>query len=83
MDYKGTIVFVAYDKGFGFIVSRDKPFERIYFHWSGLIQDTLKFKQLKKGMNVIFDVIEQDGTKGAKAIDIEVTKDGGNLAAQE
>jgi cold shock CspA family protein len=64
-------------EGWGFISSLDKPFTRIFFHWSGLNQDTLHFTELKVGMKVDFEVIDyidkHTGTsKGLRAIKIEV-----------
>jgi len=40
--------------GFGFIASPALPYERIFFHWSGLRQDTLRFPQIEKKMKVEF-----------------------------
>lgn len=40
--------------GFGFIGSTALPYERIFFHWSGLRQNTLRFPQLEKKMKVEF-----------------------------
>lgn len=40
--------------GFGFIASPALPYERIFFHWSGLRQDTLRFPVLEKKMRVEF-----------------------------
>lgn len=40
--------------GFGFIASTALPYERIFFHWSGLRQDTFRFPQLEKKMKVEF-----------------------------
>lgn len=71
---KGTIIFVEEAKGFGFIASPEIPFTRIYFHWSGLKQDTLNFTQLKKGMEVEFIPITQI-LNGVKAIKIKVLED--------
>lgn len=68
---KGKIVFLEETKGFGFIISSEIPFTRIYFHWSGLIPDTLNFKDLKKGMEVEFIPITQI-LNGIKAIKIKV-----------
>lgn len=40
--------------GYGFIASQALPYERIFFHWSGLRQDTLRFPELKKKQKVEF-----------------------------
>lgn len=40
--------------GYGFIASPALPYERIFFHWSGLRQDTLRFPELAKKMKVEF-----------------------------
>jgi len=68
---KGKIIFIEETKGFGFIISPDIPFTRIYFHWTGLSPDTLNFKELKKGMEVEFIPITQI-LNGIKAIKIKV-----------
>jgi cold shock CspA family protein len=58
-------------KGFGFIISRDIPFTRIFFHWSGLLQSTVNFAQLEKGMMVEFNPLLVPD-KGYRALRIEV-----------
>ncbi len=63
--------FIKLDKGWGFIVSPAIPYTRIFFHWSGLEQDTLHFTQLKKGMLCSFEPLEVPG-KGIRAIKIKV-----------
>ena len=61
-------------KGFGFITSRDIPYTRIFFHWSGLLQSTRNFKDLEKGMTVEFNpFLLRD--KGYRALRIEVVED--------
>ena len=69
----GKIIKVS-DSGWGFISSKDIKFTRIFFHWTSLKQDTLKFQELKNGMHVEFTPIEVEG-KGYRAIKIEVLKD--------
>lgn len=66
----GKIIKVSKD-GYGFISSRDIPFTRIFFHWSALRPDTLKFTELKTGMKVSF-VIFSTEDKGYRAIKIKV-----------
>lgn len=56
---QGTITNIIYPTdtqkgGYGFIASTALPFERIFFHWSGLRQDSLRFPQLEKRMKVEF-----------------------------
>jgi len=58
-------------KGYGFISSKELPFTRIFFHWTYLLQDTLKFPELKTGMKVEFEPKEVDG-KGTRAIKVKV-----------
>jgi len=66
----GKIIKVDED-GWGFITSKDIKFTRIFFHWTSLRQDTLKFTDLKVGMKVEFTPVEvQD--KGYRAIKIKV-----------
>lgn len=70
----GKIIKLApIDKGYGFIVSREFPCERIYFHWSNLLQTTLRFPKLTKGMYVDF-VVKEDPTRGMQAIRIKVVE---------
>lgn len=66
----GKIVKIMLDKGYGFIISKDIPFERIFFHWSGLANDTLRFPELEKGMEVEFEAQQSD--RGWRAIKIYV-----------
>lgn len=70
----GKIIKVD-DSGWGFITSKDIKFTRIFFHWTSLRQDTLKFTELKVGQKVEFTPVEvQD--KGYRAIKIKVLTDG-------
>ena len=62
------------EQGYGFIVSKEIPCERIYFHWSNLIQSTLRFPKLEKGMYVTFDARETPD-KGMRAYRIKVVTD--------
>jgi cold shock CspA family protein len=66
----GKIIKVS-DEGWGFISSRDIKFTRIFFHWTSLKQDTLRFQDLKNGMKVEFTPVEVEG-KGFRAIKIRV-----------
>jgi cold shock CspA family protein len=67
----GRIIKVSRE-GWGFISSRDIEFTRIFFHWTALKQNTLKFKELKTGMIVEFTPVETP-EKGYRAIHIIVT----------
>lgn len=69
----GKIIKVS-DDGWGFISSKEIKFTRIFFHWTSLKQDTLKFQELKNGMKVEFTPVEVEG-KGWRAIKIRVVKD--------
>lgn len=69
----GKIIKVS-DDGWGFISSKEIKFTRIFFHWTSLKQDTLKFQELKNGMKVEFTPVEVEG-KGWRAIKIRVIKD--------
>jgi len=68
---QGKIIKVSTDEGWGFISSKDIKFTRIFFHWTSLKQDTLKFQELRNGMKVEFTPIEVEG-KGYRAIKINV-----------
>lgn len=64
-------------RGFGFISSNDIPFERIFWHWTSLMFDTLRFPEVRRGMKVEFiprhqgrDAAGKD--KGYKAIRISI-----------
>lgn len=67
---RGKIIKVS-DEGWGFISSLDLKFTRIFFHWTSLKQDTLKFTELHNGMQVEFEPVEVEG-KGWRAIRIVV-----------
>jgi cold shock CspA family protein len=71
----GKIIKVS-DEGWGFISSKDIKFTRIFFHWTSLKQDTLKFPELRNGMKVEFTPKEMDG-KGWRAIKIKVIETNG------
>lgn len=70
---QGKIIKVS-EAGWGFISSRDIKFTRIFFHWTSLKQNTLKFQELKNGMRVEFTPVEVEG-KGWRAIKIVVAKE--------
>ena len=69
----GKIIKIS-DEGWGFISSKDIKFTRIFFHWTSLKQETLRFQELKNGMKVEFTPVEIEG-KGWRAIKIVVAKD--------
>ena len=66
----GKFIKVSHE-GWGFITSQELPFTRIFFHWSALQNDTLKFQDLRAGMKVSFNAFEVEG-KGWRAIKIKV-----------
>jgi cold shock CspA family protein len=68
---QGKIIKVS-DEGWGFISSKEIKFTRIFFHWTSLKQETLKFQELRNGMRVEFTPVEVEG-KGWRAIKIVVT----------
>ena len=59
-------------EGYGFITSEQLSFERIFFHWTGLKQDTLRFPELRKRMRVEFQLIKAQYRPGYQAIKIKV-----------
>ncbi len=71
---RGKIIKVAEEGGWGFISSKDIKFTRIFFHWTSLKQNTLRFQELRNGMKVEFTPVEIEG-KGWRAIKIEVLED--------
>lgn len=66
----GRIIKVS-DDGWGFISSKEIRFTRIFFHWTALRQDTLKFTELKTGLYVEFTPVEVQG-KGVRAVHVRV-----------
>lgn len=72
--YKGKIIHVEKNGGWGFITSPEIPFTRIFFHWTALQQDTLNFIQLEKNMQVEFTLKIFDANKH-RAIKIKVVED--------
>jgi cold shock CspA family protein len=66
----GKLIKVS-NEGYGFISSKEIPFTRIFFHWTSLKSDTLKFTDLKAGMKVSFVAFEVED-KGYRAIKIKV-----------
>jgi cold shock CspA family protein len=64
-------VIKVHKTGWGFISSRDIEFTRIFFHWTALRQDTVKFPELKTGNYVEFTPVEIPG-KGFRAVHVRV-----------
>jgi cold shock CspA family protein len=61
----GKITYLG--QGWGFIKSRDLPYERIFFHWEGLNHNECKFTELNKGDEVKFVLIKNErGWRGIK-----------------
>lgn len=67
---RGKITKV-HPNGYGFISSKDIPFTRIFFHWSGLKPTTRNFTDLSVGLWVEFNPYKIEG-RGYRAIQIEV-----------
>lgn len=68
--YTGKIIKIS-SEGYGFISSKDIPFTRIFFHWTSLRPDTVKFQDLRSGMVVSFEAFDVED-KGWRAIKIKV-----------
>ena len=66
----GRIIKVS-KEGWGFISSRDIEFTRIFFHWTSLVQNTLKFPEIKTGMWAEFTPMQVPG-KGWRAIHVRI-----------
>ena len=64
-------VIKVHKTGWGFISSKEIEFTRIFFHWTALSQQTVKFPELKTGMHVSFTPVEIPG-KGFRAVHITV-----------
>lgn len=69
---RGKIIHLNDDEGYGFIESKEESlkFRRIYFHWTGLLQDTKTFEMLNMNDELEFTPVE--GAKGWKALFIKV-----------
>lgn len=88
---RGKIVKVDKKGGWGFISSFEVPFTRIFFHWVDLKSSTKNMLELKRGMDVEFEVIDhpyknKNNDKeviGKRAIKIEVIDDALNEADVE
>jgi|SRR3954470_18863779 hypothetical protein len=72
--FKGQITKLN-PNGWGFINSREVPFTRIFFHWTSLTQDTLRFPALRERMTVEFNTVEvpERGTRATKLRVIDET----------
>lgn len=57
---KGKIIKINEEQGWGFCISKDIEFTRIFFHWSALRPDTLNFKELKVGMEIEFTPFKKE-----------------------
>lgn len=66
----GKIIKVS-DDGWGFIISQEIKFKRIFFHWTSLVHDTVNFTELKRGMAVEFVPVDK-GDRGFHAIKVKV-----------
>lgn len=64
----GRVIKVS-KKGWGFVSSKEIEFTRIFFHWTGLRQDTIPFLEMKVGMWVEFTPLQIEG-KGWRAVHI-------------
>ena len=65
--YNGTVKWFDDKKGFGFIVGDDGA--DIFVHWSAINSDQ-KFKKLKEGQSVTYEISENE--KGTVAVNVEV-----------
>jgi len=70
----GRVIKISKEKGWGFISSFDKPFTRIFFHWSAL-EPTFNILNLNPGAKVEFEPMEIP-EKGWRAMRIKVIENG-------
>lgn len=77
--YIGTIFALNETRGFGFITSKDEDlkFEKLFFHWTALKNETVKFTELKRGDPVEFEIMEVPD-KGKRAINIDALERDGD-----
>ena len=68
----GRIIKVS-KEGWGFISSKEIEFTRIFFHWTSLQQNTLRFPDIKTGMWAEFTPVEVPG-KGWRAIHVRIVE---------
>lgn len=69
----GKIVKLS-QNGWGFIQSPEHyPFVNIYFRWTALVQNTLKFTKLERGMEVEFTPAPTPHNEGYRALRVKVT----------
>ena len=59
-------------EGYGFIITKQLPFEQIYFHWRSLKQETKRFPELKEGMTLEFS--PRKSPRGWRAIKVKVVE---------
>lgn len=67
---QGRIIYISED-GWGHIISKEIPFEKIFFHWTALRNDTARFKDIDEGMTVEFVPTNIPG-KGWRALNIRI-----------
>lgn len=82
--YIGKITGINKTRGYGFISSKEIPFTRIFFHWTGLLNETINFLELEKGMEVEFETTEfpDKGTRATR-IDVFESKENTNASNME
>lgn len=69
----GKVIKVS-KEGYGFISSKEVPFTRIFFHWTSLQANTMRFTDLRAGMKVSCVAYEVED-KGWRAIKIKVEEE--------
>ncbi|MBD3215466.1 MAG: hypothetical protein GF311_22845 [Candidatus Lokiarchaeota archaeon] len=67
---KGKVIFYTSIDGYGFI--RDEEDEKVFIHFTDIIDPENDFKILNIGDEVKFDKIENE--KGKRAINLEITQ---------
>lgn len=77
----GKIVKIDKDKGYGFIISKDRRFVRFFFHWTGLQTTTKNFADIESGAIVRFT--EAYGDRGPRAIQVRVIEEPSNTESDE
>ena len=63
----GIVIRINKSKGWGFVITEDVPFTKIFFHWTELTSN-INFLEVNRKDKFVFDVMK--GDNGYRAINI-------------